>query len=356
MKINFLRENIIYFFDIINFLPKKQNGEVYFSVQKSKIYFYNKNIKIEYKILKTNNIENDIIVNLKYDSLAKIIKTINTKYISLTLNKKNIFFKKKGLKLLLLSKKIKKIINIKKSHNLLLLDNKEIINVLKTVIIVYKINNPSNGIYFNIKKKNIDVISCDNFRFLYNKIKLLNNKYKKEFYIKDIYIKLLIKILDKKKNTKLYINKKSITFCLNKNIKFEIIFYKDKNFNFKPILNIKTNILVQIDKNILFIALKRAKLLCNNKNKIVCLKIKKKYVKISSNNLEKEIFVEKVKNSLIPYRNKKLYFNVDYLLDFISLVKNNVIMYYNKKKKIVLFKASENKNCKYILMPIETNY
>ncbi|AXN02516.1 DNA polymerase III beta subunit [Candidatus Vidania fulgoroideae] len=347
----------IYFFSIIDLIPKKQIGKTYLNLNKnSKIYFCNKYIKIECEL--NNSIEENININFKYESLSKIIKTIYEKEIVFIFKKKKIYFNNETFKLLILTKKIKKEIKIIKNKKKdIIIENNDMIKILKSIIFVFRIEqNIFNGVYFNIKKKKIEIISCDNFRFSFNEINFLSKEKikNKEFYIKETYIKLLIKTLKKNKKTHIGIKKKSLVFFINKFTKFEIKIYNNNEFDYKSISKINSeNKLAEIEQNSFLKALKRAKILCKNKNKYVNLIIKKNNIIITSNNLEKRIFIEKIYNTFY-YKKKKICFNIEYLIDFVSIFKNEkIILFYNKKKNIAIFKISNNVNYKYMLMPIE---
>ncbi|WDR79484.1 hypothetical protein ONB66_00455 [Candidatus Vidania fulgoroideae] len=357
-KITFLRNEFIYFFSILNLIPKKQIGKTYLSLNKcSKIYYYNKYIKIECKL--NNSIKENININFKYESLSKIIKTIYKKDITFIFIKKKIYFNNENFRLLILTKKIKKKIKIKENKKkTILLKNNDMLKVLKSITFVFKIEqNIFNGIYFNIKKKKIKIISCDNFRFSINEIDFFSKEKikSKEFYIKETYVKLIKKILIKDKKTYVYIKNKSLIFYINKETKIEIKTYNNNEFDYNSIYKIKSeNKLAEIEQSSLLNALKRAKILCKNKNKYVNLIIKKNSVIITSNNLEQEVFIEKIYSYIFYSKKKKICFNIEYLIDFVNIFNNEKIMlFYNKKKNIVIFKISNNINYKYMLMPIE---
>ncbi|MGX7589052.1 hypothetical protein ACWNYO_00595 [Candidatus Vidania fulgoroideorum] len=349
MRISINKKDLFFFWNIINYIPIRDIKNVVIKSEELKtlMFFENKNIKIEYNI--KNNIKNKkFIIVFKHTILFKILKTIKSKNVNIFIKEQNIYYKNKDIKLFLISKKYKEIKRIKKKNVYIYVKTNEMKEALK---MVYFVKNLSKDVYILIRKNYINIFSCDNFRLSYIKIKHKKNIYKK-FYIKIEYLKILTKIFTKE-YTKIYFKKKSI-LTMSKNFKIEFkINKRSEEFDYNSIMDIKFNKIAIFNQKDFFNAIKRAKILCKNKNKYINIKISN-YITVSSNTLDREIFKEKIKNLTKKIINKQFCFNIDYILSFIKTFNNETIsMFFNKKKKVVLFKILKNENYKYILMPIE---
>ncbi|MGX7582967.1 hypothetical protein [Candidatus Vidania fulgoroideorum] len=348
--LTFNKKYIFYFISLIQNIQKNSKEKVikfFLKKNKFKILSKNDNNIVETVFLKNHcNYKKKQSFSIEYESFINLIKNINYRYLSFYKKKNIICFKKKNIYFYinLIKYEIRK---FKSNNNLLkiFIENKKFYNILNKSLPIIK-NSEYEECVFIFNNKNLKIISSDNFRLIYSKIKFCKD-FKKIFVIKKCSVLLILKLLKllKENLLKILVKKNFLKirtdlFILKSNIYFKKVFDYSiiTNLEYKKIFNFNCN---EFLKSIL-----RAKSI--SKNFYINLNFEKNKLLISSNNFEKENFLERIniENNYIF----KVCLNIQYFYDFFNNFNVFFNFYYNFEKNILMLK---NKDFKYFLMPIE---
>lgn len=240
--------------------------------------------------------------------------------------------------------------------NKILINEKDFINLIEKTSFSMgnqHIREYLNGLYLEIDENNITFVSTDGHRLSIGSVKNENTlKEKTSVIIPRKAIIEITKILNKSENKEIAIELSENYFSLqNKNKKLITRLIDGKFPDYKSVIPEEFNDPITINKEEFLSNLKQASIFVEERKKCVTLFFKEEELNIFSSSERGQAKIQiNIKNNI----ETKIAFNIHYLISAIEKIETNQISIFLPidNKQPCMIKATDNKEYKYIIMPM----